>query len=165
MARPTKYNKALHRKIITKLLDGASLRTVCKPPNMPNRSTVQLWAIEGKHPEFSIHYAQACELRGENIAEDIFDDIDRVKQMPLYDKKGKVIKGSEGKGADKIDVAVLRAEIQAKQWYAGKMDPKFRDKKEIDLNILEIPKVEVTFVKAGKKKKPVKKKTKLKEYQ
>ena len=127
---------------------------------MPNRSTVQLWAIEGKHPEFSTQYAQACELRGENIAEDIFEDIDRVKKMPLYDKDGKAVKGSEGKGADKIDVAVLRAEIQAKQWYAGKMGPKFKDKKEVDLNITSLPEVQVTFVRADKKKKSKKKPTK-----
>ena len=54
---PTKYTKALTKKICDHLVNGKSLREISELSGMPNRATVFRWLRE--HDEFRDQYARA----------------------------------------------------------------------------------------------------------
>jgi hypothetical protein len=72
--RPEIYTQELADLICEKISNGASMRTACKPDDMPSISTLFKWIRE--KPEFSQQYAKATEERTEAMSEDILDIAD-----------------------------------------------------------------------------------------
>jgi hypothetical protein len=134
--RPSDYTQEMADLICEKLCEGESLRAICLPDEMPNRSTVFRWL--SLHEEFSNQYARAKEEQAEALADDI---------IAIADQYDQAIEKLEG-GTDHIQRAKLR--IDSRKWVASKLKPKkYGDKvqNEItgDLNV-QVSKIEHTIV-------------------
>jgi hypothetical protein len=60
--------------ICDRLADGESLRAICSDAGMPSRATVFRWIA--RHKEFRDEYTLACELRAEDLAEEMIEIAD-----------------------------------------------------------------------------------------
>lgn len=108
--RPTDYNEALAADICEKLVEGQSLRAVCRLETMPSISSVMMWLT--KHPSFAEQYATSTEERAIGMFEDMFDIADDVEAEP-----------------SKVAKAKLR--IDTRKWALARMNPKkYGDKVE-----------------------------------
>ena len=103
IGRPSDYTPEVANDICSLLMNGESLRSICKRPEMPVMSTVTLWL--SKHEEFSVQYAHAREIQAEILAEDIIMLSDNVV-------------------ADGAEVAKARLQVDARKWYASKVAPR-----------------------------------------
>jgi hypothetical protein len=74
MGRPSNRTSAMARRICTLLMEGKSLRAVCRMKGMPSLSTVMAWCSED--PSFAQQYAFACQVRAEALADEILDIAD-----------------------------------------------------------------------------------------
>jgi hypothetical protein len=115
LGRPSDYTPEMAAKICDRLVEGLSVREVCKAENMPAPSTVFLWLT--KHTEFSEQYARALEARAEAMADDLLviaDDgvNDWVKTQ----------EGGEAYNGDHVQRSKLR--VDARKWLLSKMAPK-----------------------------------------
>jgi hypothetical protein len=129
MARPTDYNDALGDLICEQLADGKSLRAICSSDDMPGRATVFRWL--GAHEEFRDQYARAREAQADSIA----DEVLHIADEPLVgtitvDKQQSVGRGEHARLEDvtetttKDGVERSRLMIDARKWFAGKLNPK-----------------------------------------
>lgn len=91
MARPTGYNSKLGNEICLRLAGGESLRSICRDPNTPANSTVLLWVVDGKHPEFSEQYKLARESAGYAHADRLIDLVDQVESGDITPSTARVI--------------------------------------------------------------------------
>lgn len=116
--RPTKYTKKLADKVCSQLADGNSMRTVCKPENMPDKSTVFRWIR--KHDKFRDQYTIAKEEGVEAWAEESMDIADNGSNdwMVTHDKD------NEGYKANGEHIQRSRLRIETRKWYASKLKPK-----------------------------------------
>jgi len=117
MARPSLYSPELGASICARLIERdqsgkmLSLRAVCSADDMPCESTVFLWL--SKHAEFSEMYARAREERSHMAADDIIEIAD------VEDDPNKA-----------------RVRIDARKWYAGKLNAKhYGDKLNLDATV------------------------------
>ena len=127
MARPSKFTKKLGDKILNLMVDGLSLKTICKDPKMPHRATVFRWLAKEEYKEFCDMYTRAREAQAEMLADEIVDIAD--------DSNGDVIATESGIKIDGDCVQRAKLRIHARQWYAGKLKPRsYGDKSQVDLN-------------------------------
>jgi len=113
--RPSDYNEALAADICAKLVDGHSLRAVCRSESMPSISSVMLWLT--KHPSFSEQYAKATEERAAGMFEDMLDIADDVETEPA-------------------SIAKARLRVDTRKWALSRMNPKkYGDKVQVDANV------------------------------
>lgn len=101
--RPTDYNEALAARICERLVEGESLRSVCRDPEMPAISSVMLWIT--KHSAFSEQYAKATEERAAGMFEDMFDIADKVEE-------------------DAAAVSKAKLRVDTRKWALARMMPK-----------------------------------------
>ncbi len=105
-----KYTPQLADDICSNLAQGKSLVAVCKELEIPYRDVFQ-WLRD--NPGFADNYARAREAQIDYIAEDVLT-ISDDPQIPSDDK---------------------RVRIDARKWYAGKMQPKkYGERVQTDLN-------------------------------
>lgn len=112
--RPSVYSDELIDTICTRIAGGESLRSICQDVDMPAISTILLWVVDGKHPEFSERYAQAREAQGHSDADRIREVMAAVAAGQMTPQQGKVI----------IDGLKWIAERQAPRQYAAKSERK-----------------------------------------
>lgn len=112
--RPSIYSSELIEEICTRIAGGESLRSICRDADMPAMSTVLLWVVDGKHPEFSEQYAQAREAQGHSDADRIREVMAAVAEGQMTPQQGKVI----------IDGLKWIAERQAPKQYAARSERK-----------------------------------------
>jgi hypothetical protein len=133
VGRPSEYNEKIARKICEYIVNGVSLRTICKKPGFPVLSTIFCW-LE-KHKEFAEQYARARNLQAEIYA----DEIVELSDTPLIGKK--TVKGTrEGLrgGKRKIDEVTVgdnversKLRVDARKWVAVKLlRRKYGDEKD-----------------------------------
>lgn len=101
MGRPSDYRDELADEICDRLIEGESLRQICRRPGMPDRRTVLRWL--DAHADFAAKYARARESQG-----DLMDDL-------ILEAAGT---------ADKDNAAAVRVKIDAYKWRASKLAPK-----------------------------------------
>lgn len=101
--RPSSYMPEVAEDICRLLMEGESLRQICKRPSLPAISTVMEWLQ--RHEEFREQYAHAREVQAELLAEDIINLSDAVIE-------------------DGAAVAKARLQVDARKWYASKLAPK-----------------------------------------
>jgi len=124
MGRPTKFTPELAALICEGITLGYSIRTVCKPDEMPAISTFYRWLAE--YDDFSKQYARACEERTEAMAEDLLDIADNGTNDYMETDDGTVTYNG-----DSVQRAKLR--VDTRKWLMAKMKPKkYGDKMEID---------------------------------
>jgi hypothetical protein len=75
---PMHYTPEMAELICDQLLDGTSLRDICKAPNMPSRATVFRWLH--KNRDFREKYAISKSLQ----LDDLEEEIDYVTREALY---------------------------------------------------------------------------------
>lgn len=107
MGRPTTYTPYIAEQICLRLMEGESLRTICKDESMPSRASVNKWLID--NTEFSDQYARAREAQAEVLADEIICIADDATRDDVKDS-----------GA--LERAKIR--IDARKWYSSKVAPK-----------------------------------------
>ena len=100
--RPTDYTPELAATICTLLMEGLSLRKICKKKGLPALSTACKWLAT--NPEFSEQYARAREVQAELLADEIVEIADTA--------------------TDKNDAPAVSVKVEARKWTASKLLPK-----------------------------------------
>lgn len=103
--RPSSYTEELGDEICRRLAEGESLRSICRDDEMPTKSTVLLWVVDGKHEHFSDQYRRAREAAGYSHADEIVDLVRELREGSL-------------------DANVARVMAGNLQWAAERMAPK-----------------------------------------
>lgn len=125
--RPSTYSQEVADAICQRLMDGESLRTICKSDDMPGKSTVFRWLAENE--AFRDQYAHAREEQADLYAEQIVEIADEEVTMV---KRSKHQPGASDDGDcgevevvfDPTAVARNRLRVDARKWYASKLAPK-----------------------------------------
>lgn len=99
MGRPTDYNQDIATRICELLVEGHSLRAICRRKEMPGLSTVFQWFP--KHPDFAEQYARAKEEQADTFADEMLDIADTEE-----------------------DVQRAKLKVDVRKWIASKMKPK-----------------------------------------
>ncbi len=73
--RPLKYTAKLAERICRRLVDGESLREICRDRALPPESTVRSWAVDDRDG-FAARYARAREAQMDRWAEEIIEIAD-----------------------------------------------------------------------------------------
>lgn len=114
IGRPSSYNKDTAAEICARLVNGESLRSVCRDPRMPDVKTVYLWLQQNE--EFLHQYTQAKEDQADTLQEDILDIADTLPDQ-VVDKEG----------IARVDAAYvnwMRLRVDSRKWIASKLKPK-----------------------------------------
>ena len=126
MAYTKKETDKVFNEIIQDIEEGKALRTILKYSGMPSSSTFYIWIEEDEAK--SKRYAHACEVRAENIFEDILSIADESENDVKRDKDGKEITNAEV-------IARSRLRVDARKWYLSKLSPKkYGDKIDVNSN-------------------------------
>lgn len=111
MARPSIYTKDITDHICQRIVDGESLRQICKDDSLPNRDTIYSWLQSNK--AFSDQYTQARMMQ----ADQFFDEMDEIIRQPMQSM---------------IQIQQARLQIDTMKWRLSKMLPKtYGDKVEL----------------------------------
>ena len=125
--RPSSFTQEVGDHICELMANGDSLRDICLLDNMPNRSTVARWLAAST--QFRDQYAHACEMRQEELFDQIIDIADTPQIGTKSVSKASGIEISEG---DMIEHR--RLQVEARKWALGKMAPKkYGDKQTTEL--------------------------------
>jgi len=120
MAGITKYTPERGAAICARLMEGDSLRRICKARDMPAMSTVFKWLSENE--DFSKQYARAREIQAHIEFEEILEIADDANQdfKLKTDKEGKVV------GIEFCETHLQRAKlkIDTRKWRIARMAPK-----------------------------------------
>jgi hypothetical protein len=109
--KPTKYSNEEAERICDWIASGKSLRSYCKLPGTPTKSTVLHWRSTDK--AFADQYARAREEQADTHAEEILEIADNQE----------------------LDPNARRVMIDARKWIASKLKPKvYGDKLQADVS-------------------------------
>lgn len=117
MAAPSIFTQEIADAICTRLMEGASLRQICKEAGMPGQRTVYQWLND--KPNFQQQYARAREVQADTLADEILD----ISNTPELGKKT-VTKASGIETTEGDMTEHRRLKIDARKWLAGKLAPK-----------------------------------------
>lgn len=105
------YGPEVRDKIIAQLIDGKSLRQICKQRGMPDRVTVLRWMQDG---EFAAEYARARTAQADGLGDDMAAIERKVHRGEMQAKAARVI-------------------LWSMQWRAARLAPKkYGQKLELD---------------------------------
>jgi hypothetical protein len=113
--RPTNYCKIIADKICLRLMQGETLRSICREEDYPPESTVRQWALDNREG-FYAHYARARDIGIDSIVDEMIDIADSNE----FDTK--LINGNEVPNTEWITRSRLR--VDTRKWYVSKMAPK-----------------------------------------
>lgn len=106
--RPSIYTDELAEQICARLMEGESLRSVCRDDAMPDLTTVCRWlANPEKHAEFCHQYALAREIQAELFADDIMG-----------------ISDGSSDSDDNVRVQRDKLRVDSRKWVASRLLPK-----------------------------------------
>ena len=97
--RTLEYSQEVADAICERLVNGESMRTICKDEDMPAVSTVFRWLT--MVPAFSEQYARARDEQADTLADEILAIADTAE-----------------------DAQKARLQVDVRKWYAGKLRPK-----------------------------------------
>ena len=98
------YDKqAIMDEICLRLVDGESLRKICRDDHMPSPALICKWLANDENGELREQYARAKAEQADTIFQEVLDIADN---------------------ATNEDVQVARLQIDARKWMAGKLKPK-----------------------------------------
>lgn len=121
MARPTEYSQDMADQICARLIDGESLRAICRAEEMPGASTVFQWL--NAQPTFVEQYTRARDIH----AELKFDEIQEIAD----DGKRDYVLTEAGPLVDHDHIARSRLRVDTLKWRLARMAPKkYGDKLE-----------------------------------
>lgn len=110
--------------VLERIEEGEALRNILKDDVMPSSRTFFKWLAED---EIKVkRYAQACEVRADNLFEEILQIAD--------DSSEDAIVSEHGIALNKEFVARSRLRYDARRWMIGKLNPKkYGDKIQQDI--------------------------------
>ncbi len=123
--RPSDYTPEKAALICGLLAEGKSLRTICKPEDMPSTVTVYKWLRD--YPEFLTQYMRAREDQADALFEETIEIADcgsndwmeqNDPENPGYKINGEHIQRS-------------RLRVDTRKWAAGKLAPKKYGDKQV----------------------------------
>lgn len=121
------HDEATFSLILSRIMDGKSLKEVCDAEDMPARKTVYEWMA--KNEELSNRYARACEIRADHL----FDELIQIADTPKPGLKIKTDADGKVETTEGDMIEHRRLQIDARKWALAKMQPKkYGDK--LDLN-------------------------------
>lgn len=128
--RPTKFNDKIAADICYRLMEGQTLREICRRDDMPARSSVHKWLAE--NPSFSDQYAQAREFQADYLFEEMFeiaDDASNDYMVRQGEEDGEVSLNPE-------HVQRSRLRIDTRKWALARMAPKkYGEKLSVDATV------------------------------
>lgn len=151
--RPALYTLELGERLCGELASGVSMRTACKPDDMPCAATVFGWMR--KHPEFLDMYTRAKAEAADALVEEMMDISDDGTNdwMEIHDKDGECV----GYKVNGEHVQRSRLRVETRKWIAAKLKPKkYGDKVDVSHGVQpDNPIVDLMGQLAGKTLKPV----------
>lgn len=114
MGRPSSFTQETADAICLRLIEGESLRSICKDEAMPGASTVFQWLAARK--DFAEQYARAREAQADHMAEEILQIAD--------DGSNDTYQTDAGLAVNQDVIARSRLRVDARKWLASKMAPK-----------------------------------------
>ena len=130
--RPSDYTDATADTICQRLIEGESLRTICRDDDMPNASTVCRWL--GVHETFRKQYALAREAQADTLADESLEIADdgRNDWVEKRNAEGGVV----ALELNREHVQRSKLRIEQRRWYASKLAPKkYGDRLELDATV------------------------------
>lgn len=124
MARASGYTPELAKFICDEIAYGKSLRTICKPEEMPAPSTICLWLSQ--HDDFAEQYARAREAQADLYAEECIEIADDGRN-DWMERRSEAEKGAGWNAGWVLNgehVQRSKLRFEARRWYAGKLAPK-----------------------------------------
>lgn len=118
--RPSTYSTRTTEAICGRLVNGESLRAICKDGAMPSFSTVMRWLQSQE--EFRRAYAIAREMQADLLADEILEIADdgRLDYRERYGQGGEVV----GVEVDYEHIQRAKLRVDARKWYAAKLAPR-----------------------------------------
>jgi hypothetical protein len=117
IGRPSIYSNELIAQICGRLVEGESLRAICRDETMPHVGTVMRWLTV--HSDFREQYAYAREIQ----ADVLFDEMQEIADTPQVGKETRTTDGEvtviEG---DMLGHRKLR--VDTLKWRLGRMSAK-----------------------------------------
>lgn len=142
MAYNNEQKENIFSDVLTRIEKGDALRTILRDKDKPSTQTFYIWLEEDESK--SKRYARACEVRAENIFEDILNIADN-NTSDIITKDGE-----ERTNNDVIQRSRLM--VDARKWYLSKLNPKkYGDKIEATLEGGDKPIQHVISLGDGKK--------------
>lgn len=118
VGRPSEYTEEKATAICTRLVEGESLRSICRDEAMPSLQTVFNWFAA--HPPFVEQYARAREAQADTLADDILEISDDARNdwMERHgdDDGGWAVNGEH--------IQRSRLRVDSRKWIASKLKPK-----------------------------------------
>ena len=149
MARPTKCTPEITDEICTRLAGGQSLRDICIPEDMPNKSTVLLWVvtgreIDGTERQFSDQYHAAREAAGYSHADEALALRYELRSGELDPQSAKVILDALKWGAERMSPKRHSQRQEMDHTSSdGSMTPKVIERRVVDPSVPEPPKSKI----------------------
>jgi len=124
IGRPSDYTPELATKIFAQLAEGYSLRTVCKPDDMPSKTTIFRWLSLSNDAEwakdFRDQYARAKQEAADALADEILDIADDGSNDWMLVHKG----NSSYYAVDNEAVQRSKLRVETRKFLMAKMKPK-----------------------------------------
>lgn len=108
--RPTKYNDQVAQKIVDRIAEGESLRSICDPVDMPSEALVRAWCIDDRNG-FAARFWRARRIQAMKRADEIED---LAELSPELAEDGKI---------DPQALQLRRLRIDTRKWILGKLLP------------------------------------------
>lgn len=125
------YTDVMARKVCSELLDGRSLRTICKNPRYPNIDTVKKWLIDPRFEAFREMYYYARRAAAELLMDEVIEIADETEHdwIETFDKKG----DPNGFKPNNEAIQRSRLKIDTRKWLASKLIPRiYGEKLEVE---------------------------------
>lgn len=129
--RPVTYTEPVAEKILHRLMNGETLKGICRDEYMPPDSTVRLWALDDREG-FAARYARAREIGYHVMA----DDLVEIADTPVIGEKRK----TDEQGNEEVTTGDMiehrRLQVDTRKWMLARALPKiYGDKLNVDANV------------------------------
>lgn len=117
-----KYSKKIAEKVLTRMMAGESVNSICKDTDMPSRKSIYLWIV--RHEEFAEQYERAQFIQAMGYVDEIIDIADNGSNDWMENND----ENNPGWRYNGEHVQRSRLRVDSRKWIASKMLPKFSDK-------------------------------------
>lgn len=123
----SEYTPEMGDRICAEIIDGKSVRSICKEAWAPARRTIVKWLRI--FPQFRQIYDLACAERAEGYAEELIEIADDASNdwMATNDPD------NPGFRLNKEHVMRSRLRVDTRKWICAKMNPKYADRVSAEL--------------------------------
>lgn len=118
MGRPSGYSEEISLRICERLVEGESLRAICRDEDMPSQSMVFRWLETDE--AFRERYARARELQADTFADELTEICDDGRNDWMLAHGGE----DAGWKANGENIQRARLRVDTRKWIASKLKPK-----------------------------------------